>query len=83
MSGRVPRIRGLVITGFGGHGVVVNGSDGNLIESNTIFGNGGDGVRVLAGVANGILSNAIYDNGGLGIDLGGDGSDAKRYRRPR
>ncbi len=66
-------LRGLVITGFGGHGVVVNGSDGNLIESNTITGNGGDGVRVLAGVANSVLTNAIYDNGGLGIDLGGNG----------
>ena len=63
----------MVITGFGGHGVVVNGSDGNLIEANTIFGNGGDGVRVPAGVANSVLANAIYDNGGLGMDLGGDG----------
>jgi CSLREA domain-containing protein len=66
-------IRGLVITAFGGHGLLLAGQGSNLVAGNAIHGNGGDGVRVESGSDNRITANSIDDNGGLGIDLEGDG----------
>ncbi len=54
-------------------GVLINGSNNNVVQTNRIASNGGDGVNVQSGTGNTIRDNRMTGNGGLGIDLGADG----------
>ena len=62
-----------------GHGVLLNGGDGNKVgftndwEKNIIAENLSNGVDVAFGIYNRILGNSIYDNGLMGINLGTQG----------
>lgn len=73
---------GTEVLGNGGHGVLIEGGDGNSVGSldpalaNVIAHNKGDGIRVASGRRNTLSGNAVFMNGGLGIDLGGDGATA-------
>jgi len=69
-------ISGLTLTGFSGHGLLIDGDGRNRLRGNTITGNGGDGTRVEQGSDNLFLGNTIFANGGQAIDLGGDGPTA-------
>ena len=69
----------------GGSGVKIdNGSDINVLRSNTIAHNTADGITVVHDTSiscpyysdNQIVGNSIHSNGGLGIDLNDDGVTA-------
>lgn len=73
-------IRSLVLSNFGGAGVLITGAardnligGTNAAAGNVIVSNGWAGVEVLSGTNNAVRGNAIFGNGGLGIDLGGNG----------
>lgn len=66
-------VSGLTITGFSGHGVLLDGEGRNRLTNNTITANGGDGIRVASGAPNLLFGNRIYANGGLAVDVGADG----------
>lgn len=66
--------------GNGQHGILMllNITDGQQIENNTIAFNIGDGIASESGrpVGGAILSNSIFSNGGLGIDRADNGPTA-------
>jgi len=71
-------VRGLIITRFARHGILLESNGDNLIEGNYIgtdpsdtpgLGNGGAGVMVESGTGHRISQNSMANNGGLGIDL--------------
>lgn len=66
-------VTGLSITGFDGHGVVLDGDGGHALTVNTIAGNGGNGVHAASGLSFILSSNAVYGNAGEAIDVGMDG----------
>ncbi len=82
-------IRGLVITGFGGDGIDLNGNGNNLVEGNyigvgtdgaTVAGNG-TGIRISAGSANNTIGgtstgsrNIVSGNSAYGILIQDSGS---------
>jgi len=59
-------LRGNVITGAGGHGILVTLNSRALIVGNTIAGVGRDGIHVAASMAD-IRANEVRDGAGYGI----------------
>jgi hypothetical protein len=78
-NGSSGTIEGFTITYNSGSGVVVAGSTGVRLLSNTIWGNGATGVTVTlpGATGNAILSNSIFSNAGDAIALTYGGNDSQ------
>jgi titin len=76
-------VRGLDITHFGGHGIVIQSNGGDTIEGNyigvdssgsTAAGNSGSGIAINNVPGNTIIGNVLSGNGGNGLGFSGPGA---------
>jgi parallel beta-helix repeat protein len=91
LGGGFSKVRGLVIGGFTGDGIVISDSSESRVEANFIgvdytgdtgFANGGTGIVItnaaqntIGGVTKADVRNVIAGNGGAGIIISGEESD--------